>query len=46
MGGYDGAELCKLIGNFAQSVLQDIINKEAMRLYKEDELIVLSKVNS
>ena len=42
---YDGAELCKLIGRFTQSVLQDI-NKETMGLYRDDRLIVLNKVTS
>ena len=46
MGSYDGAELCELIGVFMQSVLQDVINKEAMGLYRDDELIVLNKANS
>ena len=46
MGSYDGAELCELIGIFAQSVLQNMINKEAMDLYRDDELIVLNKVGS
>ena len=46
MGSYDGAELCELIGVFMQSVLQDVINKEAMGLYRDDELIVLNKGNS
>ena len=46
MGSYDGAELCELIGIFVQSVLQNMINKEAMDLYRDDELIVLNKVGS
>ena len=46
MDSYDGAELCELIGIFAQSVLQNMINKEAMDLYRDDELIVLNKVGS
>ena len=29
-----------------QSVLQDVINKEAMGLYRDDELIVLNKAIS
>ena len=29
-----------------QSILQDIINKEAMGLYRDDGLIILNKVNS
>ena len=46
MGGNDGAELCELTRNFTQSVLQDIINKGAMGLYRDDGLIVLKKENS
>ena len=46
MRSYDGAELCKLIGIFVQLVLQDIINKEAMSLYRDSGLIVLNKVTS
>ena len=37
---------CELIGIFAQSVLQNMINKEAMDLYRDNELIVLNKVGS
>ena len=43
---YDGAELCELIRIFTQSVLPDIINKEAMGLYRDDGLIDLNKVTS
>ena len=46
MGSYDEAELCELIGIFTQSVLQDITNKEAMSLYRDDGLMVLNKVTS
>ena len=46
IGSYDEAELCELIGIFTQSVLQDITNKEAMSLYRDDGLMVLSKVTS
>ena len=46
MGSYDGVELCRLIGIFTQSVLQDIINKEAKGLYRDDGLIVFNKVTS
>ena len=46
MRSYDGAELCKLIGIFVQLVLQDLINKEAMGLYRDNGLIVLNKVTS
>ena len=44
MGSYHGAELCELSGIFTQSVLQDIINKEAIGLYRDDGLIVLNEV--
>ena len=37
-GSYDGAELRKLIRIFTQSVLQDIINKDAMGLYRDLEI--------
>ena len=37
-GSYDGAELCKLIRIFTESVLQDIINKDAMGLYRDFEI--------
>ena len=46
MGSYYGAELCKLIGIFMQSVLKDIINKETKGLHTDDGLIVLNKVTS
>ena len=46
MGSYHGAELCELSGIFTQSVLQDIISKEAMGLYRDDGLIVLNKLTS
>ena len=46
MGSYDGAELCELFGIFTQSALQDIIKKEAMGLYRDDGLIIISKVTS
>ena len=46
MGSYHSAELCELSRIFTQSILQDIINKEAMGLYRDDGLIVLNKVTS
>ena len=44
--GSFGAELCELNGIFMQSVLQDIINKEAMGLYWDDGRIVLNNITS
>ena len=38
MGSYDGTELCKLIRIFTQLVLQDVINKDAMGLYRDFEI--------
>ena len=46
MGRYNGAELCELIGNFTQSVLQVIMNKEAMGLYRDDGFIFLQNENN
>ena len=46
MGSYDGTELYELIGTFMQSVLENIINKNAMVLYRDGGLIVLNKVTS
>ena len=46
MDSYDGAELCELIKIFMQLVLQDIINKEVLGLYRDNGLSVHNKVNS
>ena len=46
IGSYDGAELYELIGIFTQSVLEEMINKEAMSLYRDDGLIILNKVTN
>ena len=46
MGRYNGAERCELIGNFTQSVLQVIMNKEAMGLYRDDGFIFLQNENN
>ena len=46
MSTNDGAELCELIGVFMQSVLLDIINKEAMGLWRNGGLIVRNEVTS
>ena len=40
------AELCKLIWIFTKSILQDIINKEALGLNRDEGLTVFSKVNT
>ena len=46
MGSCGGAELCELIGIFTRLVSQNIINKEAMGLYRDNGLTVLNKVTS
>ena len=46
MGSYVVAKLYELIGIFTQSVLQDIINKEAMGLKRDDGITVFNKVSS
>ena len=38
--------ITELTGIFKQSLLQEIITKEAMGLYRDDGLIVLNKINS
>ena len=44
MSSYDGAELCKLIGIFTQSLLQNIINMETMDLCRDGGLTYLKKL--
>ena len=43
---YDGAELYKLTGICKQPFLKDMLNKKAVGLYRDDELIVLNKINN
>ena len=45
MGGYDGAELFKLIGIYIQSLLRNILSKDNMGLYRNDGLFILRKIN-
>ena len=45
MGSYDGAELCKLIGIYIQSLLTNILSKDNMGLYRDDGLFILRKIN-
>ena len=44
-GSYDGAELCVLIGIYIQSLLINILSKDSMGLYRDDELFILRKIN-
>ena len=46
MGNYDGAELCKLIGIYIQSLLTDILSKDNMGLYRDEGLFILRKINN
>ena len=45
MGSYDGAELCKLIGIYIQSLLTNILSKDKMGLYRDDALFTLCKIS-
>ena len=45
MGSYDGAEICELIGVYILSHLETIINKNKMRLYRVDGLLILRGAN-
>ena len=45
MGSYDGAEICELIGVYILSHLETIINKNKMRLYSDDGLLILWGAN-
>ena len=40
MGSYDGAEVCKLIGIYIQSLLTNILSKDNMGLYRDDGLFI------
>ena len=45
MGSYDGAELCKLIGIYIQSLLTNILSKDNMGLSRDNGLFILRKIN-
>lgn len=43
MGAFDGAEICKLVGLFILSELEDNLGAESIGLYRDDGLAVLRK---
>ena len=45
MGSYDGAEVCELLGLFILSKLDNTINTEGSRLYRDNGLLILQKTN-
>ena len=45
MGSFDGAEICELIGLYILSLLQPIIKKGDIGLYRDDGLMILHKTN-
>ena len=45
MGSFDGAEICKLIGLYIQSNLENILPKTNFGLYWDDGLILLRNLN-
>ena len=46
IGGYDGAEVCELVGTFIFSKLENIIGKKNTGLYRDDGLVVLRNMNA
>ena len=46
IGGYDGAEVCELVGKFILSKLENIIGKKNTGLYRDDGLVVLRNMNA
>ena len=49
MSSFDGAEFCELIGIYIQSLFTDsieLITKENIGLYRDDELILLRNISS
>ena len=45
MGGYDGGEICELVGNHLLSLLANTIGKKDCDLYRHDGLIILRNTN-
>ena len=45
IGSYDAAELCEHIGIYIQSLSTNILSKDYMCLYRDDELFILRKIN-
>ena len=45
MGGFDGAEICELVGPYIQSWLEKILPKSNFGLYREDGLDLSRNLN-
>ena len=45
MGSFDDAEICKLVGLYIQSNLENILPKTNFALYRDDGLILLRNHN-
>ena len=45
MGAYDGAEVCKVVGNFILFQLTSKYNRNNIRLYRDDGLAVFKNVS-
>ena len=46
MGSYDNAELCELIGIYIKSLLESILEKDQMGLYRDNGLTIIWNINS
>ena len=45
MGGYDGAEICQLVGFFILNKLSNIIDKNSIGFYREEGLGVFDNLS-
>ena len=45
MGGYDGAEVCELVGIFILHQLSRVYNKNNIGLYRDDGLAVCKNIS-
>ena len=45
MGCYDGAEICELIGTYLLYQINNVISKENIGLYRDDELRILRNMS-
>ena len=45
MGCFDGAEICELVGTYIQSKLTNIMNKEDIGLYRDDDLGIFKNIS-
>ena len=45
MGPFDGAEVCKLVGNFLLHKLSEKYERKNLALYRDDELAIFKNVS-